>query len=95
MRTKMTREFYFRWCIDSDIQVYIKPESYYYRIAIRKGGITSNGKDFHYDGYIDRTSSEVLGTVKYKTVADAEDKLLTVYKYLYDEDAKRLSGGPV
>jgi hypothetical protein len=89
-----TRADYFRWCIANDFQVYIKPESYYYKIAIRRGGITSNGKDTHYDNDtgMEYYSSEKLGSVKYKKVSDAEDKILTVYKYLYDEEAKRLSG---
>jgi len=88
--------FYFRWCIENDYQVYIKPDSYLYRIAIRKGGITSNGKDFHYDRENDfeHTSSERIGSVRYKSVDIASAKLHDVYKYLYDEEAKRLSGKP-
>jgi len=91
-----TRDWYFKWCIDNDFQVYIKPESYYFRIAIRRGGITSNGKDTYYDEEtgMEYYSSEKLGSVKYKTCSDAEQKLITVYKYLYDEDFKRLSGRP-
>ena len=40
----------FKWCIDNDWQVYIKPiNTIHYKIAIRKGGISTNGKDKFYD----------------------------------------------
>jgi len=88
--------FYSKWCIDNDFQVYIKPESYYYKIAIRKGGITSNGRDFYYDREtgMEYYSSEKTGSVRYKTVEMASAKLHDVYKYLYEENAKRLPEGP-
>jgi hypothetical protein len=92
----MKTTFYFRWCIENDFQVYIKPESYYYKIAIRKGGITSNGKDFHYDRDtgMEYYSSERTGSVRYKTVEMASAKIHDVYKYLYEENTKGLSVRP-
>jgi hypothetical protein len=88
--------YYFRWCIENDFQVYIKPESYYFKIAIRKGGITSNGKDFHYDRDtgMEYYSNERTGSVRYKSVDMALAKLHDVYKYLYEENTKRLSVRP-
>ena len=89
--------YYFRWCIENDFQVYIKPESYYFKIAIRKGGITSNGKDFHYDREtgMEHYSSEKTGSVRYKTVDIASAKLHDVYKYIYEENTKRLPDRPI
>ena len=87
---------YFKWCIENDFQVYIKPESYYFKIAIRKGGISSNGKDFYYDRDTDfeYTSSEKIGSVRYKSVDIASEKLQDVYKYLYEENTKGLPDRP-
>ena len=37
----------FNWCIDNDWQVYIIPGTYKdHRIGVRKGGISSHGKDY-------------------------------------------------
>lgn len=71
-----------QWCIDNDYQVYIKKDSTHYRIAIRRGGITTDGKDIKYIDDVQHTSSESLGSVRYKTVADADKKINNVYKYL-------------
>lgn len=92
----MKTAYYFRWCIENDFQVYIKPESYYYKIAIRKGGITSNGKDFHYDRDtgMEYYSNERTGSVRYKSVDMASAKLHDVYKYLYEENTKGLPVRP-
>lgn len=80
----MKTNFYFNWCIENDYQVYIKPDGPHYRIAIRNGGITTEGKNSLYVDGIERTSSEVLGSVRYKTGDAAAEKLTEVYKYLYD-----------
>ena len=39
----------FKWCVDNDWQVYIRLIGARYRIAIRKGGISSCGKDYYYE----------------------------------------------
>ena len=40
----------FNWCIDNDWQVYIIPGTYKdHRIGVRKGGISSHGKDYRRD----------------------------------------------
>jgi hypothetical protein len=75
----------FKWCIDNDWQVYVKPiNTMYFKIAIRKGGISTNGKDKFYDAKKSITlySKEHLGKIEYKTQKKAMDKLPEVYKYL-------------
>lgn len=71
-----------KWCIENDYQVYIKPIDSQFCIAIRRGGISSCGKDWHKEGGTEYTSSEVLGSVRYKTVEKATEKIPEVYKYL-------------
>lgn len=73
-----------KWCIDNDWQVYIKPDGARFRIAIRRGGISSCGKDVYYDkdtGLVYK-SEENLGNVLYKSQLEAEYKLADVYEYL-------------
>jgi hypothetical protein len=74
----------FKWCIENDFQVYIKPYGKYAKIAIRRGGISACGKDVHYDKQTGNTyySSENEGTVMYKTHEKAMEKLPEVYEYL-------------
>jgi hypothetical protein len=74
----------FRWAIQNDWQVYIKPYGSGAYIAVRKGGITACGKDYHYDRVtgIEFYSRENVGKVYYKTIQKAMDKLPEVYKYL-------------
>jgi len=76
----------FKWCIENDFQVYIKPEnnSGYCRIAIRKGGISTDGKPSKYDKEKGVTlySKETVGNVVYKKQKKAMEKLPEVYAYL-------------
>lgn len=74
----------FKWCIDNDWQVYIKADGARFKIAIRKGGISSCGKDYHYNTETGETftSEENLGSVMYKKQEDAEKKVWDVYTYL-------------
>jgi len=77
----------FRWCIENDWQVYLKPYGSGAYIAIRKGGISSLGKDYHYDRLtgIEYYSKENVGTIYYKNIQKAMDVLPKVYKYLKDK----------
>ena len=70
--------------IDNDWQVYLKPYGSGCYIAVRKGGISACGKDYHYDRVtgIEYYSKENLGTVYYRNIQKAMDMLPTVYKYL-------------
>lgn len=76
----------FRWCIENDFQVYIKPINYSgnFKVAIRKGGISTRGKDSLYCKIKKTTiySSENLGSKLYKNQKLAMDVLPSVYKYL-------------
>jgi len=74
----------FNWCIENDFQVYIKPEHSFARICIRRGGITSFGKDFYYTNGIKVNTLEQNGTVLYKSQDLAAKELTKVYKYLRD-----------
>jgi hypothetical protein len=72
-------------CIELDYQVYIKPIDGQFCIAIRRGGISSCGKDWHRENGNEYTSTEVLGSMRYKTVQKAEEKLSEVYKYIVNK----------
>lgn len=74
----------FNWCIENDFQVYIIPEHSFARICIRKGGITSEGKDFYYTNGIKVNTLERKGSVLYKSQLLAAKELNRVYKYLRD-----------
>lgn len=79
--------FDLKWCIENDWQIYVKPiNTIHCKIAIRKGGISTNGRDSYYCKEKDLTiySRETLGNVVYKTQYKAFDALPGVYKYLRD-----------
>ena len=76
-----------RWCIENDWQVYLKPYGSGCYIAMRKGGISACGKDYHYDREtgLEYYSRENVGKVYYKNIQKAMDMLPQVYKYLKDK----------
>jgi hypothetical protein len=77
----------FKWCIENDWQVYIKIiNTLHCKIAIRKGGISTNGRDHWYDKEKGLTlySKEHLGKEVYRCQKKAMNKLPEVYKYLRD-----------
>lgn len=78
----------FNWCIENDFQVYIKPEHSFARICIRRGGITSEGKDCYYINGVMVNTLEQKGTVLYKSQLLASKELKKVYKYLRDRYEK-------
>ena len=78
----------FNWCIENDFQVYIKPEHSFARICIRRGGITSEGKDCYYINGVMVNTLEQKGTVLYKSQLLAAKELKKVYKYLRDKYEK-------
>ena len=83
-----------QWCIDNDFQVYIKKMNYsgYFKVAIRKGGISSNGKDIFFCGetQMNLYSVEKLGKIDYKNQEKANKVLPGVYKYLKETYQKKL-----
>lgn len=89
MKNKKTKPGFhsdFNWCVDNDFQVYIKPMEItgHCRIAVRKGGISTEGKHSHYCKEKDITlySKETLGSVLYKNQKTANEKIPEVYSYL-------------
>ncbi len=82
----------FKWCVDNDLQVYVKPYGAGAYIAFRKGGITACGKDYHYDRNtgIEYYSKETVGKVYYKSPEKAMEALPKAYKFLrYGTDTSR------
>ena len=82
-----------QWCIDNDFQVYIKKMNYsgYFKVAIRKGGISSNGKDIFFckKTQMNLYSVEKLGKIDYKNQEKANKVLPGVYKYLKETYQKK------
>lgn len=77
----------FKWCIDNDFQVYVKLiNTIHCKIAIRKGGISCEGKSSLYckETKITSYSKETLGNIIYKSQDKAFAELPRVYKYLRD-----------
>lgn len=74
----------FRWAVQNDLQVYVKPFGGGAYIAVRKGGITACGKDYHYNRElgIEFYSKERLGKVYYKSPEKAMEALPKAYKFL-------------
>jgi len=72
-----------RWCIENDFQIYLVPRHRNrYRIAIRRGGITTEGKDFKYVDGIKHESKEVIGNMEFKNASEASSYLPTLYKQI-------------
>ena len=73
-----------KWCIDNGWQVYpVIDKNKRYRIAIRRNGIYSEGKDYHVtdDGVVYQTK-EVIGNEDFQTLNQLADHLPTVYKWI-------------
>ena len=79
----------FKWCIDNDFQIYVKPDKIYkesntvskqFRVCVRRGGIKTNGRDEIEINSVLHTSKEVVGKVLYKTQQEAEAALPLVYE---------------
>lgn len=87
----------FKWCIENDFQVYIKPlttfflnergEKVYhgtgkFQIAVRRNGITTQGKDeAMINGRIYK-SVETVGDAVFNDYNSAQEKINYVYSYL-------------
>lgn len=86
-RKKTVSEFdLFKWCVDNDYQVYIKPLTNSGKgkcqIAVRKWGITTQGKDYIIKNNVKIISKETIGEKIYRTQTDAYKDIPNVYKYL-------------
>lgn len=81
-----------KWCIENDFQVYIVPkvvsgggvhtQTKHCRIAVRRGGITTEGKDFLMVNGRKVSSVETISDAEYKTQKEAFDHFNYVYEYL-------------
>ena len=76
----------FRWCVENDFQVYLAPMDSQgngkYKIAVRRRGITTEGKDFIIKNGIRIDSKVTLGKQVYKNSAEAANNLNEVYELL-------------
>lgn len=69
-----TRHSNFKWCIDNDFQVYLVPTIMNrYKVAVRRKGITTNGKDFIYINDVRIESKVVLSESDYKNITEASE----------------------
>lgn len=91
----------FKWCVENDFQVYIHPISeqkrypdgrkYHqltgqFKIAVRRNGILTKGKDVHRDEYGRVFESVVtLSKMTFNNDLDAHNHLNYTYKYLRDK----------
>lgn len=73
----------FNWCVDNDFQVYLVPiQMNRYKIAVRRGGITTEGKDFRVVDDIEISTKEVLTQKEYATFSEASKAIRDIYKSL-------------
>lgn len=76
----------FKWCVENDFQVYLVPMDSQgkgkYKIAVRRRGITTEGKDFIVKDGIRIDSKVTIGKEVYKNSAEATNNLNEVYEFL-------------
>lgn len=84
------------WCIKNDFQVYVKPvvdttelngiKSYHetgkYRIAVRRKGISAEGRDYLKSNGKTIKSKETLSEAVFNSQQDAFNHVNSVYEYL-------------
>lgn len=86
-----------QWCIDNDFQVYIKPQTVCHRlpngtenhhptgkfyIAVRRGGITTEGKNYIEKNHRKYVSKETVSNKVYNSEYEAHLELAYTYRYL-------------
>lgn len=78
----------FRWCIQNDFQVYVVPlvendmPTNSFKIAVRRNGITTNGKDYIKVNGVKYKSKETLSELTFKNQKQAFDHFNYVYAHL-------------
>lgn len=73
----------FNWCIENDFQVYIEPMPMKrYKIAVRRKGITTEGKDVKFVKDLEIRSTVTLTKMDFKNILDASRYMPIIYKYL-------------
>jgi hypothetical protein len=89
----------FSWCIQNDFQVYVKPvvditelngikeyqETGRYRIAVRRKGISTEGKDYLKSNGKTIKSKETLSEAIFNSQHAAFDNINSVYEYLKEK----------
>jgi hypothetical protein len=76
----------FNWCVKNDFQVYAThdPEGNL-RVAIRRGGISTEGKDYLIINNSKKTSKEMLGEIIYKNMNELSLYLPAIYKQIIEQ----------
>lgn len=76
----------FNWCIENDFQVYLVPVDPNgkgkYKIAVRRRGITTEGKDYSYVNGVKIDSKLSEGDMVFKNSIEASNYLNNVYEHL-------------
>jgi len=73
----------FNWCVENDFQVYgTLDREGVLRTAIRRGGITTEGKDYLIVNGIKKTSKEMIGELVYKDMHELSLYLPAIYKQI-------------
>lgn len=73
----------FNWCVENDFQVYATHDAERnLRVAIRRGGITTEGKDYIIINNSKKTSKEMLGEIVYKNMDELSTYLPAIYKQI-------------
>lgn len=76
----------FNWCIENDFQVYLEPMPLKrYKIAVRRLGITTEGKDYIYKDGIKIVSKVQLSSLEFKNITEASKHMPNVYKHLREK----------
>ena len=76
----------FNWCVKNDFQVYLDPlPMKRYKIAVRRLGITTEGKDYIFKDGIKIISKVQLSSIEFKNATDASNYMPNVYKHLREK----------
>jgi hypothetical protein len=76
----------FNWCVKNNFQVYGRPDHEgKLRIAIRRGGIITEGKDYIIINGVKHVSVENIGENEYKNMNELSLYLPAVYKQLREQ----------
>ncbi len=75
-----------KWCMENDFQVYLVPLTNdgkgEHKIGVRRGGITTEGKDYKEINGIEYRSSETLSEKTFKNSKEAHNHLNYVFNHL-------------
>jgi hypothetical protein len=86
---KLSTSDLFRWCVENDYQVYLKPLTDSGKgacqIAVRKWGITTGGQDYIIKNNVKIISRETVGKKIYRSHADAYKDMPNVYQHLMNK----------